>query len=189
MCSNFCGLNVLEDGIECECFKIISIDPLLAKENKYVLQVYLDNCSYKFVNIEILDYVFLSLISFWVLEMLYYDRSEGIDTAKSNNSKESMVCHYWYFNQEFKLQNFVCKGCHDLIILCLNLSDIAIITVKNVDYHCIFMILANLTEFICYQILSLMNVGIHKTHVNIKNQICNSSSSLIKSLRFETEIF
>ena len=29
--------------------------------------------------------------------MLYYDRidiREGIDLAKSNNSKESMICHY-----------------------------------------------------------------------------------------------
>ena len=28
-------------------------------------------------------------------------------------------------------------GCHDLSMLCLNISDIAIITVKNVDYRCI----------------------------------------------------
>ena len=28
----------------------------------------------------------------------------------------------------------VCNDCHDLM-LCLYLSDIAIITVKNVDYH------------------------------------------------------
>ena len=32
--------------------------------------------------------------------MLEYDRidiSEGIDLNKTNKSKESMLCHYWYF--------------------------------------------------------------------------------------------
>ena len=33
--------------------------------------------------------------------MLYYNRidlSEGINAAKGNNSKECMVCHYWFFS-------------------------------------------------------------------------------------------
>ena len=77
------------------------------------------------------------------------DLSEGIDIAKSNYSKEFMVCHYWFLYHEFKLQNFVCNGCHDLTMLCLNISDIAIITVINVGYCCIFMALANLKQFIC----------------------------------------
>ena len=72
--------------------------------------------------------------------MLYYDRtdiSEGIDLAKSNNSKECMICHYWLFNHGFKFQYYVCNDCHDLTMFCLNISDITIITVKNVDYRCI----------------------------------------------------
>ena len=63
--------------------------------------------------------------------MLYYDRidlSEGTDPAKSNGSIECMVCHYWFFNHGLELQNSVCNGCHDLTVLCLNISDIAIIT-------------------------------------------------------------
>ena len=70
--------------------------------------------------------------------MLYYDKidlSKGIDIAKSNNSKECMVCQYWYFNHEFKLQYSVCNGCHDLLMLCLNLSNINIISVKGIDYR------------------------------------------------------
>ena len=72
--------------------------------------------------------------------MLYYDRidiSEGIDVAKSNNSKECVICHYLLLNHGFENQYYVCTGCHDLSMLCLNVSDIAIITVKNVDYCCI----------------------------------------------------
>ena len=46
----FCDLNVPEDYIKCEYFTVISIDSLLVYENKYYLQVYLDNCPYKIVN-------------------------------------------------------------------------------------------------------------------------------------------
>ena len=40
--TNFHGLNVPEDHIECESFTVISIDYLLLHENKYYLRVYLD---------------------------------------------------------------------------------------------------------------------------------------------------
>ena len=65
------------------------------------------------------------------------DISEGIDSTKSNKSREWMICHYWCFNHGFKFQYSVCNGCHDLSMLCLSISDIAIITVKSVDYCCI----------------------------------------------------
>ena len=37
----------------------------------------------------------------------------------------------------FKFQDSICNGCHDLTMLNLNIRDIAIITVKNLDYLCI----------------------------------------------------
>ena len=48
--TNFRGLNVPEDDIECKSFTVISIDSLLVYGNKSFLQVYLDNCAYKIVN-------------------------------------------------------------------------------------------------------------------------------------------
>ena len=70
--------------------------------------------------------------------MLYHDRidiyiyiNEGIDLAKSNKSKKCMICHYWFSNHEFKFQDYVCNGCHDLAMLSVNISDIAIITEKK----------------------------------------------------------
>ena len=42
-------MNVPKDCLECESFIIISIDFLLVYENKYYLQAYLDNCTYKAV--------------------------------------------------------------------------------------------------------------------------------------------
>ena len=48
-----------------------------------------------------------------------------------------MICHYWLFNHGFEFQDSVCNDCHDLIMLSVNISGIAIITVKNVDYCCV----------------------------------------------------
>ena len=39
-----------EDGIGCDSFTVISIDLLLVYENKYYLQVHLNNCAYKIAN-------------------------------------------------------------------------------------------------------------------------------------------
>ena len=66
--TNFRGLNVPEDDVEWESFTIISIDSSLVYENKYHLQVYLDNYAYKIVSTEMVDLmtilmtIFLSLI-------------------------------------------------------------------------------------------------------------------------------
>ena len=46
-----------EDGVEYESFAIISIESLLVYENKYYLQVYLDNCAYKIVDKQMIDYL------------------------------------------------------------------------------------------------------------------------------------
>ena len=72
--------------------------------------------------------------------MLCYDgidKNQGIDPTKSNKSREWMICHHWFFNHGFKSKYSVCNGSHDLSMLYLNISDIVIITVKNVDYRCI----------------------------------------------------
>ena len=72
--------------------------------------------------------------------------SEGIDPIKSNRGKECRISHYWFFNHGFKVQDSIYNGCHDLTILSLNIRDIAIITVKNVDYHCIIYIVVLFTD-------------------------------------------
>ena len=46
-----------KDDRECESFTVISIDSLLVCENKYYLQVYLDNCAYETANKQITDYL------------------------------------------------------------------------------------------------------------------------------------
>ena len=62
--------------------------------------------------------------------MLSYDRidvSEGFDVNKTSASKECDICHRWYFlNYSFKFQPNVCNRCHDLLMMSVNLRDIAI---------------------------------------------------------------
>ena len=41
------------------------------------------------------------------------------------------------FNHAFKFQDSVCNRCRDLMTFYLNISDIAIIAVRGVDYRCI----------------------------------------------------
>ena len=48
-----------------------------------------------------------------------------------------MICHYCFFNHGFKFQDSVCNGFHDSRMLSANISNIAIITDKKVDYRCI----------------------------------------------------
>ena len=62
--------------------------------------------------------------------MLYFNRidvSEEINVDKTSASKECDISHYWYFlNYSFKFQPNVCTRCHDLLMISMNLSDIAI---------------------------------------------------------------
>ena len=60
--------------MECEYFAVISINSLLVYQNKYYLQVYLDNCPYKIID----------------QQMVYYKRidiNKVIDLGKSNKCK------------------------------------------------------------------------------------------------------
>ena len=59
------------------------------------------------------------------IKMLYYDRidiSEAIDVNKTSESKE---------------RDTTCNGRHDLLMMSMNLSDIAIFNIKGADYCCI----------------------------------------------------
>ena len=73
--------------------------------------------------------------------MLQYekiDASEGIDVNKTSASKECELCHYWFFkNVEFKFEEHVCNGCHDLLTVAYSLENIAILNAKGATFRCI----------------------------------------------------
>ena len=50
---------------------------------------------------------------------------------------------YWYFlNYSFKFQPNVCNRCHDLLIMYINLSNLAILNIKGFDYRCIISLIS-----------------------------------------------
>ena len=55
--TTFRGLNMSEYVIENESFTVISIDTFLVNENKYYLEVYLENSFYKIINKQMIDYI------------------------------------------------------------------------------------------------------------------------------------
>ena len=78
--------------------------------------------------------------------MIYYDRinvSERIDVNKTSISIVCDVCHYWHFlNFSFKFQPNVCNRCHGLLMMSVNLSDVAILKIKVSDYRCIISLIS-----------------------------------------------
>ena len=89
--------------------------------------------------------------------MPYYDRidvSEGIDISITSASKECDIFIFWYFlNKGFKFQIHVFKKYHDLLMMSMNLSNIAILKIKSADYLCIitgisYKIISEATELL-----------------------------------------
>ena len=102
--------------------------------------------------------------------MLYYDRidvSVGIDVNKTSLSKECDVCHSWYFlNFSFKFQPNACNRCHDLLMISVNLSDIAILNMKASDYRCIISLISKNEAINLWQNVDLTK----KKRIIIKNK-------------------
>ena len=61
-----------------------------------------------------------------------------MDVNKTTALKECDICHYWYFlSKVFSSEPSVCNRCHDLLLMPLNLSVIAILIIKSSDNRCI----------------------------------------------------
>ena len=71
--------------------------------------------------------------------MFYFNRIcfyKEIDVNKTTGSKECYICHYWYFlDKEFNFQPHVCNGCPEALMMSMNLSDIAILSIHSADYR------------------------------------------------------
>ena len=70
-----------------------------------------------------------------ILWKLYFNRidiSEVAEVDKTSASKEFYICHYWfYLNYSFKFQQKFCNRPHDLWMMSMNISDIAILNIKG----------------------------------------------------------
>ena len=68
--------------------------------------------------------------------MLDIDISEGTDVNKMSASKECDIFHYWYFKDiDFKYEQYLCNGCHDLMQKAMSFNNVAIVYVKGSAYR------------------------------------------------------
>ena len=109
--------------------------------------------------------------------MIYYSKNglnEEIDLTKSKNSKECIVCHYWHLNHGLKFQNLVSNIYHDLLIMSLEINNIAIILMKVVNYQCIIYDISKSDRIHSLKNPTLMIMDLYKTdfqETNIINQL------------------
>ena len=78
--------------------------------------------------------------------MIYFNRidvSEGMVINKTRASKEYDIYHYWYFlNYSFKFEPNLSNKCNDLLMMSMNLSNIAILNSKGSVYCSIFSLIS-----------------------------------------------
>ena len=73
--------------------------------------------------------------------MIYCNRIdvyEETDVNKTSESKKSDICCYWYFlNKGFEFEQNVSNWFRNLLMMSMNLSNIAISNIKYSNYRCI----------------------------------------------------
>ena len=67
-----------------------------------------------------------------ISQMIYFDRF----------LKELMLIKQVHLSYSFKFQPNFCNRCHDLLMMSMNLSDIAILNIKSSDYRCIITLIS-----------------------------------------------
>ena len=62
------------------------------------------------------------------------DISEGIDINKAVHQKSDILRYLHFTDKRFKFQPNFCDGCHDVLMMSINLNDIAIRNIRGVNY-------------------------------------------------------
>ena len=79
-------------------------------------------------------------------------------------NQKSDVCRCWYFlNEGFNFQPFVCNGSHDALMMSMNLSDTAILNINCADYCCIINRISKNETINLLKNVDLIEKVIHKT--------------------------
>lgn len=59
---------------------------------------------------------------------------------KISSSKEYIICHSRQFLENgFEFHLYVCNGCHDVLMIFINLSSIATLNIFVADYLCVIL--------------------------------------------------
>ena len=111
----------------------------------------------------------------------WIDVSEGIDANKTSASKDCDICHYWYsLNFIFKFQSNFCNRCHDLLMMSMNLTDIAIFNIPGCDYRYIISLISKNESINVMQNADLFEKWSHKH--NVKCWFIRKKLNIIKHL-------
>lgn len=61
-------------------------------------------------------------------------------TNKTGDWHEYIICNQWYFlGINFRFQQILCDGCHDMSQTSISFNDVAIVTVERNDYTIHFL--------------------------------------------------
>ena len=56
---------------------------------------------------------------------------------QANQKSVIFVIIHFFLNKGFKFQPYVSNRCHDLLMMPMNLGDIAILKIRNASYCCV----------------------------------------------------
>ena len=101
--------------------------------------------------------------------MLCFNRiniSEGINVNKISESKEGDIFHNWYFlNKGIHFNQMSTNRCYDLLMMSINLINIAILRIKSADYRCIISVISKSEAIILME-----NADLTKKSGTLKNK-------------------
>ena len=69
--------------------------------------------------------------------MLYFDRIGVSKINHVNKTNKSKEIFFTIFDKGFKFQADLCSGCHDVLMISVNLTEFAILEIYSVDNRCI----------------------------------------------------
>ena len=75
--------------------------------------------------------------SLYDIYRLYYDRIDASGGNNVNKTSKSKKCDWYFLHKDFNFQTHVYNGYHNLLMISMNISDIAILNIKSADYCCI----------------------------------------------------
>ena len=101
--------------------------------------------------------------------MLCFNRiniSERINVNKTSESKEGDIFHNWYFlNKGIHFNQMSTNRCYDLLMMSINLINIAILRIKSADYRCIISVISKSEAIILME-----NADLTKKSGTLKNK-------------------
>ena len=121
---------------------IILIKPLVNKDKNYYYNIFLKKVCIKINWIHnIFKWIFLYYKYYILIELTFLKELMLLKQVH----QECDICHYWYFlNYGFTFQPNTCNRCHDLLMMSMNLRDIAILNIKESNYCCIISLISKI---------------------------------------------